>query len=184
MIKDFWGEKWVDLNVENMASTVNYKISSFGRVKSFVVDKENGQLIKPCLVVGYPAIRIRMNVGKYKTMYVHRLVADHFVTKESDKHNFVIHKDHDKENNRIGNLEWVTKPEMMVHQVKSPVRIASLKGSRRNKKLTETQVKLLKRKLNDPNRKTRMKILARQFGVSEMQLYRIKSGENWGSVNP
>jgi hypothetical protein len=29
-----------------------------------------------------------------------------------------------------------------------------------------------------------MKILARQFGVSEMQLYRIKSGENWSSVKP
>jgi len=39
-----------------------------------------------------------------------------------------------------------------------------------------------KRKLLDPKRKTRMKIMAKQFGVSEMQLYRIKSGENWGHI--
>jgi len=27
-----------------------------------------------------------------------------------------------------------------------------------------------------------MKMIAKQFGISEMQLYRIKTGENWGSV--
>jgi len=41
---------------------------------------------------------------------------------------------------------------------------------------------LIKKKLLDPNRKTRMKMLAHQFRISEMQLYRIKSGENWGHV--
>ena len=25
-------------------------------------------------------------------------------------------------------------------------------------------------------------MIAKQFGISEMQLYRIKSGENWGNV--
>ncbi|MBN2519907.1 MAG: HNH endonuclease [Bacteroidales bacterium] len=184
MIKDLWGEKWVDLNVNNMSSRVEYKISNHGRVKSFVVDKENGQLIKPCLVGGYPAIRVRLKESKHKTMYIHRLVAEHFLSKESESHNYVIHIDYDKENNRSGNLEWATKSEMMQHQIKSPIRIASLRGSRRNKKLTESKVILLKKKLADPNRKTRMKILARQFGISEMQLYRIKNGNNWGTVNP
>ena len=49
-------------------------------------------------------------------------------------------------------------------------------------KLTETQVIRLKKKLFDPNRRTRLKILAKQFGVSEMQLHRIKTGENWGHI--
>jgi hypothetical protein len=40
----------------------------------------------------------------------------------------------------------------------------------------------LKRKIFDPKRKSRLKIIAKQFGISEMQLYRIKSGENWGHV--
>ncbi len=27
-------------------------------------------------------------------------------------------------------------------------------------------------------------MLAKQFGISEMQVWRIKSGENWGHVEP
>ena len=49
-------------------------------------------------------------------------------------------------------------------------------------KLTTTQVMRIKKMIFDPNRKTRLKIIAKQFGISEMQLYRIKSGENWGHV--
>ena len=41
---------------------------------------------------------------------------------------------------------------------------------------------MIKKKIFDPNRRTRMRLIAKQFGISEMQLYRIKSGENWGSV--
>ena len=41
---------------------------------------------------------------------------------------------------------------------------------------------MIKKKIFDPQRKTRMKIIAKRFGISEMQLYRIKSGENWSSV--
>ena len=35
----------------------------------------------------------------------------------------------------------------------------------------------------DPKRKLTHKQLAEKFGVSEMQLHRIKSGENWGHIN-
>jgi DNA-binding Xre family transcriptional regulator len=36
--------------------------------------------------------------------------------------------------------------------------------------------------LSDPKRKLTFKQLAEKYGVSEMTLYRIKSGENWGKV--
>jgi len=69
--------------------------------------------------------------------------------------------------------------ELVKHQLTNPKRIAKL-GS--NAKLNEGRVKIIKRKIFDPNRKTRMKIIAKEFGISTMQLYRIKSGENWGHV--
>ena len=183
-MENYWGEKWVDFNIENLSDRVKYKISNYGRVKSFITNKEDGKELKPCKVGGYPAIRVRLNTDKFVTMYMHRLVALHFIKPASDKHTYVIHHDHDKANNREDNLAWATKSEMMQHQLKSPKRIASGKGARRNVKLTESQVMLIKKKLRDPNRKTRIKMLARQFGVSEMQLYRIKSGENWGNIEP
>ena len=50
------------------------------------------------------------------------------------------------------------------------------------KKLTSTDLIRIKKMIQDPNRKTRMKLIAKQFGISEMQLYRIKSGENWSHI--
>ena len=44
------------------------------------------------------------------------------------------------------------------------------------------KLKCSRKKLLDPNRRTRLKVLAKQFGVSEMQLHRIKTGENWGDL--
>jgi DNA-binding phage protein len=81
------------------------------------------------------------------------------------------------------NLAWKTKEERKAFNKTDP-NYRSRAGVRHYSKLSEAQVKLIKRKLNDPNRKTRMKLLARQFGISEMQLYRIKSGKNWSDVEP
>jgi hypothetical protein len=73
--------------------------------------------------------------------------------------------------------------EWWVHYNNSPkVKIA--KSKRRYSKLNEKKVAILKKKLLDPNRKTRIKMLAKQFGISEMQVWRIQSGENWGNVEP
>ncbi len=76
---------------------------------------------------------------------------------------------------------------MFAHQQKNPVVLEAREKQKGRKtvkghKLTATQVIRLKKKILDPNRKTRLKLIAKQFGISEMQLYRIKSGENWGHI--
>jgi len=40
----------------------------------------------------------------------------------------------------------------------------------------------LKKILGDPNRKTRMRIISKQFGVSLSALYSIKRGDSWKDV--
>jgi len=41
---------------------------------------------------------------------------------------------------------------------------------------------VIKKLLANPKQTTRLKMIAKQFGVSEMQIRRIKSGENWGYI--
>jgi DNA-directed RNA polymerase specialized sigma subunit len=80
-------------------------------------------------------------------------------------------------------LQWATKEEMEKHQQKSPAVIAYRSLNRKQgHKLTDTIVKKIKQMVSDKKRKMTLKEIAAHFEISEMQLYRIKSGENWGHV--
>jgi DeoR/GlpR family transcriptional regulator of sugar metabolism len=49
-------------------------------------------------------------------------------------------------------------------------------------KLNATQVKTIKTILANPKRKLTHKQLADKFKITPMTIYRIKRGENWGSI--
>ena len=97
----------------------------------------------------------------------------------------MIHKNHNKLDNSIKNLRWATLDEMIEHQQSSPAKIAYKKRQANREvglKLTAVQVKKIKETLNNKNRRLTIKQLADKYEVSEMTMYRIKSGENWGRV--
>ncbi|KPM30895.1 HNH homing endonuclease [Croceitalea dokdonensis DOKDO 023] len=180
MIRNFWKEQWKDVVFDDkIAEGAKFKISNYGRLINCNGPEET--LVKKYYINGYQNLPLKQKRnGKTTSRYVHKLVAEHFLEKkEGDR--FVIHLDYDKKNNHVDNLKWATKREKEVHQFTNPEYLNTPR-KRCYSKLTETKVKLIKRKINDPNRRTRMKMIAKQFGISEMQLYRIKSGENWGSV--
>ena len=169
-----------------------YAISNYGRFCSFCEGPEkDGRLLKGSTVEGYRIFRYKIFGGPKivnKHAFFFHLVAKQFLTPPSDLHTHVIHLDFNKKNDHVENLKWVTKDEMLAHQKGSPAvkrakqKLVEHNRQRDGQKLTSTAVMLLKRKLADPKRKTRLKMLAKQFGISEMQLYRIKSGENWGHI--
>ena len=166
-------ETWVDEN--------EYLISNYGRVQRKKQHEDTWQLSKTSLVGGYNTCWIRKK-GKDRSSYcyIHRIVAELFCERTEDQI-FVIHLDFDKLNNIASNLKWVNKTALFLHHKKNPKKLNRF-GKRTYSKLTEGRVRLIKKKIFDPNRRTRMKMIAKQFGISEMQLYRIKSGENWGNV--
>lgn len=53
--------------------------------------------------------------GKRKLVSVHRIVASAYVDGETKEKAFVNHKDGNKLNNSVENLEWVTKGENLKH---------------------------------------------------------------------
>lgn len=179
-------EIWKSIDFHPDALRLNYAVSNYGRIVSYSDDIENGKLLKGGVLGGYPTFVCRP-FGKSKTFYIHKLVAEHFLDKKTEDQKYVIHLDYNKANNHEGNLSWATKERMSEHQQQSPYVLAGRekrKKQRQHKghKLTSTDVIRIKKKILDPNRKTRLKIIAKQFGISEMQLYRIKSGENWSHI--
>lgn len=117
---------------------------------------------------------------------IHRLVAEYFLPKPKAAATIVAHLDFNKSNNKAENLKWMTPDENYVHQQKSPLVIKEKKERKTNinrsskaAKLTVTKVMLLKKLLNQNKP---VKQLIKQFKVTDMQIYRIKRGENWGNV--
>lgn len=192
MIHFFPNEEFKELVIDYKLR-FNYAVSNYGRLISYTDKFETGNLIKGCNLNGYRILRYKFKdprdgVYKNKDIFLYRKVAELFVPKIHEGQTEVIHLDHSLDNDFYKNLKWVTKEEAVIFRNQSPrviqarIKIKEEGNRRTNCKLTDTQVILLKQKLLDPNRKTRYKILAKQFGVSEMQLYRIKSGENWGHI--
>jgi hypothetical protein len=180
MTQDFWNEEWIDLSIEGFEPKNRYMISNYGRIKSFASDPE-GRILKTHQVDGYPALSFRMANKKTTLKYLHKLVAMHYLAAPKSDQQYVIHKDYVKTNNFVENLAWANKEELEEHLIDNPNR-RIVYGHRNYSKLSETDVIRLKKRIFDPNRKTRLKLLAKEFGISEMQLYRIKRGENWATV--
>ncbi|TAJ12041.1 hypothetical protein EPO56_04100, partial [Patescibacteria group bacterium] len=118
---------------------------------------------------------------------VHNAVAETFLKKRNSTCDHVIHLDHNKANNDAANLKWVTQQEQIEHNKKSPlVREAiarKIHSGATAKKLNEKKVLQLQKELWDPKRKLTFKKLAEKYGIAEMNLYRIKSGEMWFHVH-
>ena len=194
MLKFYPTETFKEIFLEDKLQ-LRYAISNYGRFLSFTDKIPEGRFVKGSKQDGYKIWRYKVrdanNKFRYKHCFFYKLVAEYFIPKTSEEQVYVLHLNYNRDNDCVDNLKWATYAEMLAHSKKSPFVIASrkrwlaeIKAKRlhQGNKLTSTQVMHLKKILFDPNRKTRMKILARQFGVSEMTLHRIKSGENWGHI--
>ena len=183
MIINLKNEVWKDYSKNTWRNVEIFKISNFGRVLRFKYNPE-GEFMKLYSLGNYFVFTCVKKDGKSNLIYVHRAVASLFLEQDETRP-IVIHKNFDKKDNFYTNLQYVNRSELTCHNLKNPLVIASKLKARYNpkySKLSPGKVKMIKRKIFDPNRKTRMRLIAKQFGISVMQLYRIKSGENWGHI--
>jgi len=146
-------EIWKDIkNYEEL-----YQVSNKGRVKSLnklVTDisgrvfeyKEKFLSTKSWIKNKrpyYSSVTLFKNKQK-KNFGVHRLVAEAFIPNPSGKLE-VNHKDQNRDNNSIDNLEWVTRKENLKH-----IKYLGQKGSSNgNSKLTENDIKNICKLINN-----------------------------------
>ncbi|MEI2737757.1 MAG: NUMOD4 domain-containing protein [Chitinophagaceae bacterium] len=186
MIKKLAGEIWKPLTFSGWRHLRNrYAVSNLGRIASYKQDVLNdGKILSGSLTTGYRTLNLHRPNNK-GTLYIHREMAKIFLKKSAASHKYVIHRNHNKLDNNLKNLRWATLEQMISHQQGSPAKIA-YKEKQANKteglKLTAAQVRKIKSILNSKNRNITIKQLAKNYGVSEMTMYRIKSGENWGRI--
>ncbi len=192
MLKIFINEQFKEIELEHTLK-LRYAISNLGRFISFTENFEDGSLVKGSITNGYRIWRYKVNDGTkihHKHKFLYKLVAQYHMPNSNPEKKHVIHIDNNLANDNSSNLRWVTAQERIAHQNQNPSVVAARKKWKEDgrkltngPKLTINQVKLIKRIFANPDSKTRMKILAKKFGVTEMQLHRIKSGENWSQVD-
>ena len=152
------------------------EISETGKVKSHgkII---NGEICKN----GYQRIHVSNN-GKHYKFLVHRLVAQAFIL-NPDNLPQVNHKDGNKQNNHVNNLEWCNASDNLKHAYKAGLRTAN--GERNNAhKLTETEVsEIKKRYVRGKHSECNSFGLAKLYGVSSKCILNIVNGTSWKHVS-
>ena len=104
-------EIWKKINYSD-----EYEISNFGRIRHLYENRYDRntrkilkiskiKYLKPLIRDGYQRIRIYENRNKFKTYHIHRLVAEAFLPNPNN-YPIINHKDFDRSNNNVNNLEW------------------------------------------------------------------------------
>ncbi len=105
-------ENYYEINIDGIVKSVSrtIKLKKGSR-------KINSKILSTRLNnCGYEEVRLSMD-NITTTKFVHRLLAEAFIPNPDQKKE-INHKDGNTQNNSIGNLEWVTHSENMLHAYK------------------------------------------------------------------
>ncbi len=174
--KDLPEEKWVEL----MFTDKPYELSNYGRMKSFAYDK-NGTILRNRISEKYLSVDLRVN-KKIRRFHIHKLVAEYFLPKKEKNHRSILHINFNRQDNHYLNLKWATAKEVFAHTEKYNKNIQKVFRGKKafNQKLKKSDIEKIRQKIAEG---VTQKLIAKEYGISEMQITRIKRNENWVSKN-
>ena len=165
-----------------MGYETHYRVSDRGNVQRICAGTNSRPFVnlRPGSVAGYQVL-VLWREGKGKTVRVHRLVTQAFLGPEPDKHE-VNHINGNRGDNRLENLEYVTRQQNIQHaQTFLPRKPTSLHGTMvPNAKLDAEKVRSIKRRLAAGDRQTE---IAKDFGVVKQVVWGIAKGRWWKWVD-
>lgn len=155
-----------------------YLVSNLGRVKSFLKCRgTNVRILKgSSMGAGYRKIHLSSN-GRYTAKSVHRLVAEAFIPNDRTEADQINHKNSIKDDNRVENLEWVTRSENTIHAYENGHPRIQFNGVLNGfSKLTESDIhEIRRRKLNGEVQLA----IARDFAIDPTTVSKIILRKAW-----
>ena len=150
-----------------------YQVSSLGAVRN----KLTCRVLKSvCHRTGYIHVSL-CSMKELHTKTIHRLVAIAFIPNPENKPQ-VNHKDGNKKNNSVDNLEWATQFENMRHASRAGL-FCQVGTANNNSRLTEKEVLEIRKAFKEGKTQTS---LAKIYGVARAQIYKIIHGIRWESI--
>lgn len=147
-----------------------YEVSDHGRVrgpKGLVKPKPTNR--------GYIRTELWRNGSRWRPS-IHRLVAEHFIANPK-QHPQVNHKDGDKSNNAVTNLEWCTASENALHAVQLHGRYGQNNPASKISEREAIAISVMLEKGVPGN------WLANLFGITNAQISNIRKGHQWKYIN-
>ena len=160
-----------------------YEVSNQGRVKSLsrIIKQKNGRqrkskerILKPVMYGNYHGVHLCNEEG-IKKAYIHRLVCAAFMGNPIGERNVTNHKDGDKFNNKVSNLEWVTYTENLNHAYQNNLNRSYGENSHYSKFSDEVVKKVREQYATGKYLQVE---LAEMHGISKMQIHRIVKYKN------
>lgn len=148
----------------------DYEVSTLGRIRN----GKTGKILSLNARNGYLGVTVRPNgrQGKSYGLRVHRCVAEEFVCGYFDGA-VVNHRDGNKLNNSVNNLEWVTLSENTQHAYALGLVKFSTGVDHVRTKLTLEQILSIKK----DSRASR--VIANEYGVSKDTILDVKTGDRY-----
>lgn len=156
---------------KNISNYPDYQISNLGNVRS----NKTKKTLKPHVTKqGYCIVNLYNN-GIDKHFKVHRLVALHFIENKLNKKT-INHKDGNKLNNNIDNLEWHSHSENHLHAYKKLNRQAPSLGKKGKNAFRSIPVCQLDLRGNLIKIFDSQKIAAEELGISNTHISSVCKG--------
>lgn len=163
-----------------------YQVSNLGQVRSLDREVKHGDrfrndkgkiLVGSVTPEGYPQVTL-CRENKKRHIKIHRIVATTFMDKPDETY-VVNHKDGNKKNNFLCNLEWVSYSRNVKHALEHELSLQ--RGQTHDSaKLKDIDIPTIKKLRNEYN--LNLKTIALVYGVHRVTIGDIINGRTWAHI--
>lgn len=142
-------EIWKDIKgyeglyqISNLGNVKKIKNKKYNINKKEVEEKEINKYISIGKhKLGYKNVKLTDKNGIRKNLFLHRIIAEAFI-ENPNNFNIINHKDGDKSNNDINNLEWTSQKDNVNHAWKNGLcenvrKVCAINGRKKSKKIIQ-----------------------------------------------